>query len=219
MTMTSETPFDQAEYWIERHKRLQGDPRSVGNVGKSVEENLKGEELIKRNVSAVARLLKPSRRSVLDLGCGYGRVANEFLQQGFEYIGIDVSPDAIKQAQLDNPEGKFQVMDLNEWEPAAGYDVVCALYILVHFVDDDKWSAFLDGALRSVDDDGYFVFADEFPDERKTAGSHVVIRPLSEYTAHLSRHGFQLDTDLKAKFVSECQSRASEQFHFARRGE
>lgn len=216
--MSSEKPFDQADYWIERHKKLHGDPRSVGNIGKSIEENLKGEEILKRSVSVLAKLLKPSRHSVLDLGCGYGRTAKEFLQQGFEYTGIDVSPDAIKQAQQDNPEGTFLVMDLNKWEPTTCFDVVCAFYILVHFVDDDKWSTFLDRALRSVDVDGFFVFADEFPHERTTAGSHVVTRPLSDYSAHLSRRGFQFDTDLKATFVREYQSRASEQFHFARRG-
>ena len=32
--------FDQETYWIKRHKRLSGDPRSVGNLGKSLEQNL-----------------------------------------------------------------------------------------------------------------------------------------------------------------------------------
>lgn len=215
--MTAEKQFDQAGYWIERHRKLGGDPRSVGNLGKPIEENKRGEEAIRRQVGLVARLLQPTCRTVLDLGCGYGRVAKEFIQRGFEYSGIDVSPDAIKQARQENPGGTFIVMDLNEWEPTDRFDVVCAFYVLVHFVDDAMWSGFLDRALRSVDAHGYFVFADEFPSERSPAGSHVVARPLSEYAAHLSRHGFEYDDEVKAAFISESQSRGSDRFHFARR--
>ena len=216
--MISEKPFEQTRYWIERHRSLKGDPRSVGNVGKSIEENLAGETLIKRHVSILARLLQPSCRTVLDLGCGYGRIAGEFLGQGFDYTGIDVSPDAVEQARRDNPEGRFLVRDLNEWEPTARFDAVCAFYVLVHFVDDVKWAAFLDRCLESVAAGGCFVFADEFPSERVTAGPHVVTRPLSDYAAPLARHGFEYDADLKAAFVGESGNRSSERFHFARQG-
>lgn len=214
--MISEKPFEQGKYWIERHKKLRGDPRSVGNVGKSIEENLAGESLFKRHVGIVARLLQPSCRTVLDLGCGYGRIASEFLGQGFEYSGIDVSPDAVERARRDNPEGTFLVRNLNEWEPTTRFDAVCAFYVLVHFVDERKWSVFLDHCLQSVRAGGYFVFADEFPDERVMAGSHVVARPLSDYEGPLSRHGFEYDTDLKAAFVGESRNGSSERFHFAR---
>lgn len=213
----SEKSFDQAGYWIERHRQLKGDPRSVGNMGKSIEDNLKGEQTLRRHVGLVARLLEPSCRSVLDLGCGYGRVANEFLERGFKYCGIDVSPDAVSQARLNYPQATFLVKDLNEWEPTDRFDMVCCFYVLVHFVDDEKWATFLDRALRSVSAHGYFVFADEFPDERAKAGSHVVARPLSDYAAFLSRHGFEFDDQMKANFMRESQSRVSEQFHFARR--
>lgn len=215
--VSSDKPFNQAEYWIDRHRKLQGDPRSVGNLGKSVEDNIRGEDIFKRHVGHVARLLAPICSSVLDLGCGYGRAANELLGRGFDYCGIDVSPDAIREAQKNNPKGTFLRMDLNEWEPEEKFDVVCAFYILVHFVDDEKWSLFLDKALRSVNSHGYFVFADEFPTERTLAGPHVVARPLSHYATHLSRHGFAYDTELKAAFVGASQSRVSQQFHFARR--
>lgn len=215
--MTSEGPFDQAGYWIDRHKRLHGDPRSVGNAGKSLEDNLKGEARIKRDVGILARLLEPTCTSVLDLGCGYGRIANEFLERGFRYSGMDVSPEAISEARRTNPDGTFEIMDLNNWQPTTHFDVVCVFYVLVHFVDDEKWSAFLDRALRSVGAHGYFIFADEFPPERSPAGSHVVARPLSDYAAYLSRHGFAYDDNLRTAFLRESQSSNSGQFQFARR--
>ncbi|WMT92613.1 class I SAM-dependent methyltransferase [Pelagibacterium sp. H642] len=215
--MTQDTPFDQAKYWIERHKRLEGDPRSVGNIGKPLEENRRGEEAFKAQVSLLAKLLRPSFRTVLDLGCGYGRIAHEFLSQGYQYNGIDVSPDAVKQARQNNPTGTFQVMDLNAWQPDGQFDLVCTFYVLVHFVDDAKWSKFLERALSSVGPKGYFIFADEFPSERSAAGSHVVARPLSDYTAPLAQHGFEYDVTLKTAFVTESQSRGSERFYFARR--
>lgn len=215
--MEAEKPFEQGEYWIERHRKLKGDPRSVGNCGRSVEENTEGENAFKRYVGVAAELLRPSCRSVLDLGCGYGRVASEFIERGFHYTGIDVSPDAIEQGRRDNPEGNFLVMDLNDWEVTGKFDAVCVFYVFVHFVDDSKWSTFFDRALSSVASNGYLVFADQFPAERNTAGAHVVARPLSSYTPRLLEQGFQYDSEMKAAFVEVTKTKAAEQFQFARR--
>ena len=41
--MTALPDFDQSKYWIERHDAYRGDPRSVGNMAASVEENARGE--------------------------------------------------------------------------------------------------------------------------------------------------------------------------------
>jgi SAM-dependent methyltransferase len=154
---------------------------------------------------------------VVDLGCGYGRVAGEFLQRGFDYTGIDVSPDAIEQARREHPEGDFFVMDLNDWSGARTFDVVCVFYVFVHFVDDSNWSSFLNHALSSVASNGYFVFADQFTSERTAAGAHVVSRPLSSYTPRLLELGFDYDAEMKAAFVERAGTKVAEQFHFAHR--
>ena len=89
--------FDQAEYWIARHKRLQRDPRSVGNLAVPLEANVTGERELQQVAAVLAQMFPAG--SVLDIGCGYGRVAHQFIANGHRYTGIDISPDAIAHAK------------------------------------------------------------------------------------------------------------------------
>ena len=43
--------------------------------------------------------LKPDQKSVIDIGCGSGYVLSELKKRGFDVLGIDFNPDAIRIAQ------------------------------------------------------------------------------------------------------------------------
>lgn len=64
--------------------------------------------------------------TVLDVGCGPGRLGE--LVQAFackSYLGIDLSPEAIKQARLRATiHARFRVADLNEWNPPGRYSAI-----------------------------------------------------------------------------------------------
>jgi SAM-dependent methyltransferase len=49
---------------------------------------------------------------VLDLGCGYGRDSEFFTKNGYDYIGIDISPEMIRLARRDHPQAKFDIGDI-----------------------------------------------------------------------------------------------------------
>lgn len=81
--------------------------------------------------------IKPGR--ALEIGCGTGTNALWLAEQGFDVLGVDVSPDAIaaaraKAAAVDAPEGSlagrvgrctFAVLDILADElPAASFDMV-----------------------------------------------------------------------------------------------
>lgn len=186
--------FDQSRYWVDRHENLQGDPRSVGNMAVSVAQNLEGEAEFKRAVGGLAaRLVQPGAR-VLDLGCGYGRVAGAFIDAGFDYTGLDVSDVAIAQAVQNEPRGQFRQADLLTWDPADTYDLVSVLFVLVHFVDDADWARFLATALRSVKPGGRLLIADYFPADARSSAQHFVARPWSDYVARLADAGFTAET-------------------------
>src|SRR5271155_982793 len=125
--------FDQVQYWIERHRRLHKDPRSVGNLAATLEANVKGEMVWRQVAGAVAEMLPIG--SVLDIGCGYGRVACQFITNRHRYTGIDVSPDAIARAKAEHPDGRFICCDVLQWQPPQHYDIIVAFYVFVHFVD------------------------------------------------------------------------------------
>ena len=60
----------------------------------------------------VAALVGPPPASVLDAGCGTGRVAIELARRGFTTVGIDVDPALLDRARAKAPELEWSVADL-----------------------------------------------------------------------------------------------------------
>jgi ubiquinone/menaquinone biosynthesis C-methylase UbiE len=60
--------------------------------------------------SAFCSLLK-SGDTILEIGCGTGRDADELLKRGLHYTGIDASEEMLAVARARVPDGKFQVGD------------------------------------------------------------------------------------------------------------
>lgn len=53
-------------------------------------------------------------KKVIDLGCGAGRDASVFVENGFDYTGIDASEGMLKVAKKRVPKGKFLQMDFKK---------------------------------------------------------------------------------------------------------
>jgi len=53
-------------------------------------------------------------KKVIDLGCGAGRDAAVFVENGFDYTGIDISEEMLKVASERVPKGKFQQLDFSK---------------------------------------------------------------------------------------------------------
>ncbi len=52
--------------------------------------------------------------TILEVGCGGGRDAEDLISRGYSYIGTDPAPNFIEVAQARNPGGMFQVSNLHE---------------------------------------------------------------------------------------------------------
>jgi SAM-dependent methyltransferase len=63
-------------------------------------------------------------RSVLDAGCGTGRVAIELARRGIEVVGVDLDPDMIDRARGKAPAVRFEVGDLATFDLGRRFDVV-----------------------------------------------------------------------------------------------
>jgi trans-aconitate methyltransferase len=210
--------FDQAEYWITRHRELQDDPRSVGNLGRSVEENIEGEQQLRNALGILLDILVTVPKSALDLGSGYGRLTPAYLDRGFAYTGVELSPDAVSQARRRFPAASFQVSDLRQWRPSGQtYGIVALMYVLVHFVDDRDWRNLALGAASCVAPGGMLVLADEFSDTRIQSQPHVVLRPFSAYVELLAESGLKFDDDLQRQLTE--RTRFGRPFRIARRAD
>jgi len=72
------------------------------------------------------------RCSVLDLGCGVGRLTFGFNSE--KYIGVDLNPHAIQEARKLNPHYTFQEVDVDSEYPLA--DITFAYTVFNHL--DEK---------------------------------------------------------------------------------
>jgi len=58
-----------------------------------------------RHVEVIWRLLSLTQgSSVLELGCGYGRITNRLAEKGAQVAGLDISPTLLEKAEADAAE-------------------------------------------------------------------------------------------------------------------
>ena len=175
--------FDRLGYWKERHVRFRGDRRSVGHIAWSDAKNEKLTQAGAARLNSLVPGLFDSTASLeaLDLGCGVGRFAPLITGLGFAYTGVDVSPDALDQAMRKCPSGIFVQADICAYRPQRRFDLILTLYVLIHVVDDGRWSGALDVIARSMSPRGVCILIDEVPVTRYQPADHVVFRSADEY--------------------------------------
>lgn len=61
-------------------------------------------------------------KKILELGCGLGNYAQRIQKIGFDVLGVDISPTAIKKARLNHPNVNFQVASLTDYEFIVDYN-------------------------------------------------------------------------------------------------
>ena len=84
-----------------------------------------------------AKLLSKGAK-ILDIGCGIGDSADFFVESGFDYEGIDISPEMIEIAKEKVPKAKFRVLDMRKLDYSANsFDGVFAFQSLVHLKKKD----------------------------------------------------------------------------------
>ncbi len=112
----------------------------------------------------LAQVPLQSPRRVADLGCGPGN-STELLIERFpnaEVIGVDTSPDMLRQARQRLPRGTFVEGDLSTWIPEPGTDLLFGNAVFQWVPDHPKVLARL---LQSLPGGG--VLAVQMPDNTR----------------------------------------------------
>lgn len=88
---------------------------------------------------------------VLDFGCGTGQLLS-FLQRSIgydgEYVGYDISPEAIELARSVHPGGRFEVRDILEEPPEERFDYVLVSGVFNNLISDNR--AFFEAVSRRL---------------------------------------------------------------------
>jgi 2-polyprenyl-3-methyl-5-hydroxy-6-metoxy-1,4-benzoquinol methylase len=174
---------DNEKYWIERHVELRNDIRSVGNLAKDVETNMRGFALkIERLRNAIfATLGSIENRAVLEVGCGIGMMAPDLIRIGARYTGIDISHLALAKAQERCPSGTFICHSAFEYKLDTRFALVFCTDVLVHLIKDENWRLTVQNMKAHLDKNGVILIKEEIWADRRTPSAHVVSRSNSEY--------------------------------------
>jgi SAM-dependent methyltransferase len=84
----------------------------------------------------VTWLLGDRSATVLDAGCGTGRVAIELVRRGYEVVGVDVDPAMLDTARAKAPQQQWMTVDLASVAlPKSRYDLVVAAGNVMIFLE------------------------------------------------------------------------------------
>lgn len=82
----------------------------------------------------VEQLLGPSGGTVLDAGCGTGRVARELARRGVDVVGVDSDASMLDVARAESPDLRWVEADLAVLDLGERFDVVVAAGNVVVFL-------------------------------------------------------------------------------------
>lgn len=104
-------------------------------------------------------VLAYSPSSVLDAGCGTGRVALELARRGVEAVGVDVDPSMLATARQRGPELRFEEADLADpgFDLGRTFDVVVMAGNVPLFTPPGTQAAVVAGCARHVTPGGLLV--------------------------------------------------------------
>ena len=95
--------------------------------------------------------------SVLDAGCGTGRVAIELAARGLDVVGSDIDAQMLAQAHVKAPELAWVESDLGSLNLGRTFDVVVMAGNVILFVEPGPEGACVAGAARHVGAGGYLI--------------------------------------------------------------
>ena len=137
--------YEPRRFWDER-ARQQG-PGYVGPGGHAGKAALQGAAF----AEALRRLLKGCRsHDALDFGCGSGRLTAVIEEFTDHYVGVDISPAGLAQAQAAHRHADFRLLPPSGIPlTSASVDLLVAVTVLQHIVAVADW-AFWTAELRRV---------------------------------------------------------------------
>ncbi len=103
---------------------------------------------------------------VFEIGCGNGRDAKEILTYSHNYLGVDISEAMIALACEYVPEGKFEVVDIENYVFPMGLDLIFSFASLLHSNKESVRSV-LEKAHHGLNEKGVFYISLKYDDYRE----------------------------------------------------
>ena len=198
MSDDRKAPFDAAAYWNKRYATV--DVTKSGHIDLPAAYNV---WLYRRKQAQFARAMKACNASLkgarlLEVAAGTGAWMDFWESQGVEdYLGIDLSQNAINELNSQYPSRRFLLCDLNEpgllSVVGGGFDCVVAIDVLYHLLDDDRFNNALHDLSCSLKPGGLLVLHDIFlPREPVDHRLHIRWRTLAQFETAFDEAGLEI---------------------------
>lgn len=117
---------------------------------------------------------------ILDAGSGSGLPNDRYLvHRGLMVEGVDESSSMIKYASINNPDIRYYLKDIIEWNPGYQYDGIIAFDSLFH-IDYEKQIKVFKRLSKLLKKDGYILFTHGKTDDKR---SGIMFNERFEYSS------------------------------------
>jgi len=130
---------------------------------------------------------------IIDIGCGAGRDTPFFLENGYDYLGIDASEKMLEMARKINPNAKFIKMNIQDMDfPKGSFDGFVADASFLHINKKDIKKVLKN--VRSIVRPGGIglILIREGNEERVEQGRFFALYREDEFTKILKDSGFEV---------------------------
>jgi 2-polyprenyl-3-methyl-5-hydroxy-6-metoxy-1,4-benzoquinol methylase len=140
--------------------------------------------------------IHPRDLRVLDVGSGTGFYVDRWHELGVPRVtGADLTETAVGRLQKAYPDDTFVRFDVSESDPpldAGGFDLISAMDVLFHIVEDERFERAFATIFSLVAPGGHFVFSDNFVTGEVQRSPHQVSRPRHTVERIVRDAGFEI---------------------------
>jgi SAM-dependent methyltransferase len=139
---------DASNRWLETRSVSGDDYDSTYERRAAAGENVHGEaDFVMRFAPA----------SVLDAGCGTGRVGRELARRGVTVVGVDIDPEMLETALRKSPDVDWRIADLGTVDLSQKFDVIVMAGNVMIFITPGSEGAVLANMARHLHPGGRLV--------------------------------------------------------------
>jgi SAM-dependent methyltransferase len=131
------------KFWNDRPCNIRHSNKNVGTK-EYFEEVTKRKYFVEPHIPSFAQFEKYKGKDILEVGCGIGTAAQSFIENGANYIGIDLTDSAIqlakKRLEVFNLKGDLFIGNIEEINDIKNkkFDLVYSFGVLHHTPDISK---------------------------------------------------------------------------------
>lgn len=148
----SEPGAEVSERWVRWRRSV-----DLDEYDRRWEEMSARGESIHGEVDFIERVHPGRKLSILDAGCGTGRLAIEAARRGHRVVGVDLDRDMIDRARIKAPDLRWECADLSDLEIGTSFDVVVMAGNILLFCRPGSQTDIVSSLARHLVDDGALI--------------------------------------------------------------